>query len=95
MYRVREGGHGIPTDTIIRKYQKSINNLIKAIPLFDEVIVLDNSQNTYKNVITFKNSKVETFDFCPIWFEKVVQQLNIPKIYNLHDSLDEDYAPRP
>ena len=80
MYRVREGGHNIPANTIIRRYQKSIDSLIKAIPLFDEVSVLDNSGSMYKNVITFKNSKVESFNFCPAWFEKVAQQLNIPKI---------------
>ena len=91
--RVSAGGHDIPKDTVIRRFYKSINNLIKAIPLFDKVIVYDNTENKYKKIISFQNSEVQDFTFCPTWFEKVAQQLNIPSIHNIYDSPDNDYYP--
>lgn len=83
-YRVLEGGHGIPKDTIVRRYIKSIDNLIKAIPLFDDVFVFDNTGKEYQKVISFKNSKEQEFIFGPVWFERVAKKLNIPVINQIY-----------
>ena len=97
LIRVSLGGHNIPKETILRRYNKSINNLIQAIPLFDEVFVIDNTGKEFKNVILFKNSEIQSFNYCPVWFEQVAQQLNIPAIQDIRQSPydDEDFSPHP
>ena len=42
--RVESGGHSIPTDTIIRRYEKSIENFFQLyMPLADNWLLYDNS----------------------------------------------------
>lgn len=42
--RKTHGGHGIPTETIVRRYGRGINNLFKIyIPLVDSWIIADNT----------------------------------------------------
>lgn len=42
--RVRQGGHSLPEDVIIRRYSLGIRNLLKYyLPLADTVLILDNS----------------------------------------------------
>jgi predicted ABC-type ATPase len=42
--RVREGGHNIPTDVIIRRYQSGLRNMRDLyLPLADTAYILDNS----------------------------------------------------
>ncbi len=49
--RVKEGGHDIPEDVIIRRYRKGIKNLFRIfVPLCDYWLVIDNSNNPYKLV---------------------------------------------
>jgi len=43
-FRVKSGGHDIPTVDIIRRYEKSLDNLPKAVALSDEGVVIDNSE---------------------------------------------------
>ncbi len=42
-HRVMEGGHDVPISKIIARYQKSILNLTKVLPLIDRGYVYDNS----------------------------------------------------
>lgn len=44
-FRVANGGHDIPSDVILRRYEKSIENLKLALPLADEAIIVDNSHS--------------------------------------------------
>lgn len=49
--RVREGGHNIPEQVIRRRYNKGIKNLINLfIPLVDNWMVIDNSENPFLTV---------------------------------------------
>lgn len=41
--RVSKGGHGIPDETIEKRYYKSLDNLKKVIPICDEVNIFDNT----------------------------------------------------
>lgn len=41
--RVLTGGHDIPDDLIAARYKKSMQNLIKAIPVVDGLLLVDNS----------------------------------------------------
>lgn len=42
--RVRQGGHNIPEDAIIRRYYRGLNNLVNFyFPISDTAVILDNS----------------------------------------------------
>lgn len=42
--RVRSGGHDIPKDAILRRYARTVNNLLNEfVPLCDEIMCYDNS----------------------------------------------------
>ncbi|MYD99282.1 MAG: hypothetical protein F4X98_18105 [Gammaproteobacteria bacterium] len=43
--RVGEGGHNVPPDEIIRRWQATQTNLIRTWPCFETVSILDNSGN--------------------------------------------------
>ena len=50
--RVLKGGHGIPEEDILRRYDKSFEHLKIILPLCDKVLVYDNSKEG-----SFDNSK--------------------------------------
>lgn len=41
--RVAGGGHGVPTEKIVARYYRSMNNLVAALPVVDRGYVYDNS----------------------------------------------------
>ena len=46
-----EGGHNIPEDIIRRRYKKGIYNLINLfIPIVDNWIIIDNSENPFSTI---------------------------------------------
>lgn len=67
--RVSKGGHGIPEDTIERRYYASLKNLKEAIKVCDEINVYNNTE-IFKEIIDFKDSNI-------IWKDK-----NIPSWAN-------------
>lgn len=45
-FRVQQGGHSIPEETITRRYHRGLKNLFELfIPLVDEWILIDNNDN--------------------------------------------------
>ena len=48
--RVQHGGHDVPEDDIRRRYQRSLENLPRALKSVDDYVVLDNSEDVYKIV---------------------------------------------
>ena len=53
--RVKEGGHNIDRETVVRRYLKGIKNLFEIyLPIADEVFIFDNSNFDYK-LIAEKN----------------------------------------
>ena len=64
--RVKQGGHFIPEETIIRRYYAGIKNLLKCyLPLADRAYIMDNSSEKYsKRLIARKNinSSIEILD---------------------------------
>ena len=56
--RVAEGGHAIPTDTIVRRYYAGINNFIKIYNhLADHWFLIDNSQSDQDLIGEGKNAE--------------------------------------
>lgn len=52
--RVKRGGHNVPIEDIRRRYERSLNNLSKAIELSDTVTVYDNSDRQYLLIATIE-----------------------------------------
>ncbi len=70
--RVQRGGHNVPIDDIRRRYDRSLNNLAKAISLADLVIIYDNSDQQFTLIETIENGffSKQTEDY-PVWYKKI------------------------
>ncbi len=54
--RVLEGGHNIETEVIRRRYKNGIKNLFEIyIPIVEIVLIMDNSEDTYKLIAEKSN----------------------------------------
>jgi predicted ABC-type ATPase len=55
--RVKQGGHNVPEDAVIRRYYLGIKNLVlHYLPLVDEALIMDNSsEESSKRLIARKN----------------------------------------
>lgn len=53
-FRVSKGGHGIPDDSIERRYYDSLNNLNNVIEICDEINIYDNTY-MFKEIMNFKS----------------------------------------
>ncbi|SEH31036.1 zeta toxin family protein [Rhizobium sp. NFR12] len=58
-FRVADGGHDIPSDTIIRRYEKSFENLPRALLLADEAALIDNTLKKPVLVVGMIDGKIE------------------------------------
>lgn len=58
--RVHEGGHSVPQDKVASRIPRTLQNLKAAIPLCDEVRVLDNSSydDPFRQVLMIRNGVV-------------------------------------
>ncbi|MFZ4803851.1 MAG: zeta toxin family protein [Synechococcus lacustris] len=68
--RVQEGGHNVPTEKLLKRIPRMLNQVKTAIPLCDEVRVLDNSsaENPFRPLMTIKPGQVECHQHpLPAW----------------------------
>ncbi|MCF2945460.1 zeta toxin family protein [Paenibacillus tarimensis] len=73
--RVRNGGHHIPTEDIIRRHETSIRNLISNLHLIDHLIVIDNSSTEGSRVLQMnRGSIVHRADTIPSWAIQVEKE---------------------
>ena len=58
--RVSEGGHSVPTDKIITRIPRTLDNIRRAIPLADETYLLDNSSldEPFQQIATIKQGQL-------------------------------------
>jgi len=77
--RVRNGGHDIPTEDIIRRHTTSIQNLISHLDAIDHLIVIDNSEASGEIVLQ-ADYGILTFqaDFLPVWVQRIKEYLIEP-----------------
>ncbi len=69
------GGHSAPMARIVEIYQRSLSNLRRAIAVFDEIILYDNSvHNEPPRLVRVYNQQRITFDEPPLpgWLAAVV-----------------------
>jgi predicted ABC-type ATPase len=70
--RVERGGHTVPMDDIRRRYERSLDNLVKAIAIADSVIIYDNSERQFSLIETIDNGVVSIYaKEYPSWYRKV------------------------
>ncbi|HUC94264.1 MAG TPA: zeta toxin family protein [Paenibacillus sp.] len=68
--RVREGGHFIATEDIIRRYDHSLANLQGAIKVADVAIVIDNSGEKYELLLEIHNGEIKKQSkILPTWLK--------------------------
>lgn len=75
--RVKNGGHSVPEEDIRRRYERSLANLTKAILIFDNTFVYDNTDSEYNIVAKFRNGELVEQKFTPDWFKKVKEELHL------------------
>lgn len=65
--RVEKGGHGIPDETIERRYYESLKKLYEVIDICDEINIYDNT-NMFREIIDYKNGEIIWKDkYLPMW----------------------------
>jgi len=77
--RVIQGGHDVPVDKIIDRYERTMNLLLEAIRLSDRAYIFDNSYSEPKMFAVVENDEISILntDFAPAWFQKyVLDKLN-------------------
>ncbi|TCZ78470.1 hypothetical protein E0485_08200 [Paenibacillus albiflavus] len=73
--RVKNGGHHIPTEDIIRRHDTSIQNLLSHLHLIDRLIVIDNSHTEGVIILgAFNGSITYRSDSLPQWSESIVHR---------------------
>lgn len=61
--RVKEGGHNIKPDVIVRRYYKGIINLFDIyLPIVDEAQIFDNSEGKHQPIAEKFNEKIDVID---------------------------------
>ena len=72
--RVSKGGHGIPDDTIERRYYASLKNLKDVIEICDEINIYDNTE-IFKEIIDFKDGNLIWKDKnMPSWTNNILNE---------------------
>ena len=71
--RVRDGGHGIPSADIERRYSESLANFRKIMPMCDRVKIYDNTKS-FRKIASFVNGECkDQAEDVPEWFEKIME----------------------
>ncbi len=53
--RVRQGGHGIPEDVVMRRYERTLKNLGRFCAICNYVVCYDNSRSERERIFSTKN----------------------------------------
>lgn len=76
--RVKNGGHHIETEDIIRRNVTSMNNLLSHLDLIDHLIVVDNSKTDGEFILEADKTGIKYhLNEIPEWTRLIVRQLQI------------------
>ncbi|WP_298551929.1 hypothetical protein [uncultured Parabacteroides sp.] len=73
--RVLQGGHDVPADKIVERYERTMNLLLDVIRLSDRAFLFDNSYSEPKLFATVEANEIsieDSVDFVPGWFQLYV-----------------------
>lgn len=79
--RVRNGGHFIPTDVILRRYEKSLTNVLDVIKYTKSFYLVDNSSDRFKLIASMRLKKTQmNQSYCspeniPKWANDIIEKL--------------------
>lgn len=77
--RVNEGGHGIPEEDVRRRYDQSLENLTRVIPICDKVELFDNT-HCFARVAVYKEGSPTLINNKCKWLNRVIalqQHMNV------------------
>lgn len=83
--RVRRGGHGIPDETIRKRFYKSLENLQEVLTLCDNLYIYDNSI-IKRNILIIEDRIIKFKDTIPKYMEKYLNSY----IKAIEDESDTD-----
>ena len=67
--RIKKGGHAVPVTDQIRRFDRSFNNLKKAMDLSDRILIFDNSTTKHRLLLVIDNNKIKFLSKdLPNWF---------------------------
>ncbi|MBN2983240.1 MULTISPECIES: zeta toxin family protein [Cohnella] len=76
--RVKNGGHHIPSEDIIRRHKTSIRNLLSNLHLIDHLMVIDNSRAEGEIVLEMNHNKITyRTKSMPTWTESIEQRITM------------------
>lgn len=81
-YRVKMGGHSVPEDKIVTRYERSLDLLSQAIQFTNRAYIFDNSthEHIWLAEITDGHLIEMKTDYVPAWFKKALgDKLNLNK----------------
>jgi len=72
--RVKQGGHDVPRDKIVSRYERTMSMLLDVIKMVDKAYLFDNSGMRAKLFAISENDKISIIDsdYSPVWFQKYV-----------------------
>ncbi|WP_227397044.1 zeta toxin family protein [Jeotgalibacillus aurantiacus] len=74
--RVRNGGHHIPTEDVLRRKDRSIKNLLKCIHLVDSIYLVDNTDFNAQIIAEIENGELIYFkENSPQWIIPILSEL--------------------
>lgn len=74
--RVAEGGHNVPSQDIMRRYNRAFDSLKRAIPEADQTLIIDNSKHSPAVIVKFSKGKIQRlYHRSPKWLQERVPQL--------------------
>ena len=74
--RVALGGHDIERDLIIKRYKKSIDNLLNCYQFIDELHVIDNSNSYYELQFSKYHDQIVKYDLMSNWAKNIYLNLD-------------------
>ena len=65
------GGHDVPEEDILRRYDRCLNNLPRAIMLADNAKLINNAGTGYEDVAKFVKGQLVAEQSKPLWYARV------------------------
>lgn len=70
--RVSEGGHDVPKDKIIERYEKTLAILPSLVEFVDKAIIYDNSMEKFRPFLVKENGQIKITDASPQWAKQIL-----------------------